>query len=197
MGSLFEVKTDTRGLSRWESYVSATAVKCAQMAGRDALRAMKAEGSRNIRERKAMKVSQIGKALKLMTDKEALVWTITASSLAMPVAAFPHGQTGKGVSVLINQGKRSVIAHAFKARMRSGHKGVFMRYGQASMVPIQRYKGNKRYAGQKRQPIREVFTTRVSDAFRDAIPDIANRGVSVFGATFNRVLPLEMAKRRT
>lgn len=51
----------------------------------------------------------------------------------MPLAAFRHSQTKKGVNVTIKGGKRKSFPGAFTRTMRSGHKGVFVRA---------KYKGN-------------------------------------------------------
>ena len=199
MGGLFRVKVEMGGLAPWQVYVNQAALRAANMAGTSAVRAMRAEASRQIRERKAVKVAHIGKAISLVypTTKEQLIWRVRARGEVMPVASYSHRQVKSGVSVQINVGSRSIIRHAFTATMKSGHSGVFMRYGAATRVAVQRYKGNKRYAGQKRQPIRELYTTKVSEAFQDAVPAIAERGRAVFASTFERVLPLEAAKRRS
>lgn len=199
---MFTVHVDTRGLVPWRAEVDAAARRAAQMSGSSAIRAMRAEGARRIRERKAMKVGAIGKALTIIypTSKEQMIWKVRAKAAVMPVSAFPHRQVGKarrdrgtgrfkkgtrveggrgGVWVEINKGRRVLMRGAFIAQMKSGHKGVF-----------------RRLRGGKRLPIREAFTTQVSDAFGDAIPFVSDRGRSVFAATYARVFPLEVAKRK-
>lgn len=172
------IHVDTSGLVPWRTRLDEATRRAAQMAGSSAIRAMRAEGSRRIRERKAMKVGHIGKALTIVypTSKEQLIWKVRASGNIVPVAAFPHRQTKRGVSVEINKGSRSFIRSAFVATLKSGHEGVFRRTGKA------------------RLPIKEAFTTRVADAFRDALPAVTERGRAVFTSTFTRVLPLETAK---
>lgn len=198
MALTFNIKVDTGGVNIWREGVTVAVRKSATMAGISALRAMRAEGSREVRARKGVKVAAFNKAVKLIypTRKEQLVFAVRAKGEAMKAFAYPHRPTKKGVSVLINRGARALIEHAFIARMRSGHEGIFMRYGTATRAPVQGYKGHARYAGQKRQPIREVFTTTISHAFKDAIPAMSVKGQTVFRATFARVLPLEEAKRR-
>ena len=146
--------------------------RAARMAGGSAIAAMKAEASRRIRERKAMKVATVNKALTTIYPSSGglLVWILRASSQPMPVAAFNYRQTSQGVSVEINRGQRSLIRGAFVATMKSGHTGVFYRTSRA------------------RLPIDEAYTTRVSDAFADATPYIERRGVEVFTATMTRLL---------
>lgn len=151
-------------------------------AGGDAARAMRTEAGRKVRERKQMKAGVVRKALPLTfpTSKEItrLAWRMDVSGAMVPVSAFPHRQTRKGVSVQINRSSRSLIRSAFVAVMPSGHKGVFIRHGRA------------------RLPIKEAFTTRVSDVFGDGgfIPTVQARAQRVFGAAVVRLMPLELGK---
>lgn len=152
-------------------------------AGGDAIRAMRAEGKRHIRDRKWIKAGQIAKGLALRLPRSFssdMEFRLDVSGKAFPLAAYPHRQTKKGVSVKVNRsaGSRTLILGAFVATMRSGHAGIFMR------------KGNKRL------PIEELFSTRLVDAFQDAgfIPGVQHRGVSVFRAAFKRLLPLEIER---
>jgi hypothetical protein len=159
------------------------------MAGSSAIKAMRAEASRQIRGRKNVQVKGLKSALTIDPVRQGkLEWVIRASGGIMPVHAYFPRQTKKGTSVEINKGARKVIAHAFIATMKSGHTGVFMRTGTAFRQPMQHGKGHARYRGQKRQPIKELFTTRVSEAFIDSIPPIAQRGRDVFGQTYQRLM---------
>lgn len=175
MSQSITVKVDLSGIDPWKETAERATRAAASKAGGDAVRAMRAEGSRQIRVRKAVKVPQLGKALiiEFPTSKDVLLWRVRASGAPMPVAAFPFRPTKRGVSVLINVGGRTVIPHAFSATLKSGHVGVFKREGKT------------------RLPIRELYTTRVSEVFGDAIPAVAKRGEDVFRATFTRLLPLE------
>lgn len=196
--SAFTFKVD---MSRADQKLLAGRVAAANAtskAGGDAIRAMKAESSRKIRERKAVKATSLTKALCIIypSNPEVKLWRLAVPSQAMPVVMYPTRQTKRGVSVLVNAGNRVLIPHAFIATMRSGHVGVFRRVGQATRSPIQRTgRRASRYAGTKRQPIKELYTTRVVDVFHDAgfIMDVLTRGEEVFRSTFNRVLPLELA----
>jgi hypothetical protein len=172
------------------------------MAGSSALRAMKAEANRHVRARKNVKLAAISKVLTLTfpdnAKKTTLRWSLAVKDVPAPVAAYPHRQTRRGVSVQVNVGSRSLIPSAFVATMKSGHRGVFMRYGQASRAPTQRYKGNSRYAGQKRQPIREVFSSRIIDVFDDEgfLPALTTKARDEYVRTFERVLPLNTGRGR-
>jgi hypothetical protein len=181
-GELFVVQWDRKAINRFGQFGKA-AGRAAAMAGRDALRTLRTESSRRIRERKAFKLSAVNRALSLSfpsssSDLADLEWRMDVSGKPMPLSSLSPRQTSKGVSVSINAGKRVLIRSAFEAKMPSGHEGVFMR------------------AGKGRLPIRELFTSRITDVFRDAgfVPDAFARATGVFRATFDRVLPLEIDK---
>jgi hypothetical protein len=152
-------------------------------AGGDAARFLKSGSSKLIRQRKALKVARINKSLPLLFPRgrqhlNDLVWTMRVSGEPIPVIAFPTRQTKRGVVAQINTGRRTLIKGAFIAVMRSGHKGVFRRRGD------------------RRLPIDEAFTTRVSDVFKDNgfIPFVQAGAQVRFKASFERLLPLELAK---
>lgn len=183
MAAVIEFEWDSRDLSVWRGgKVEKALANALAKAGGDAVRAMKVDSNRRVRQRKKMKVGAVNKALPLTFPKSKeiarLAWRMDVSGALVPVAAFPHRQVRKGVAVTINVGARKVIAHAFVATMKSGHKGVFLRAGKA------------------RLPIKEAFTTKVSDVFGDAglIPAVQHRARDVFRASFERLLPIELGK---
>ena len=189
---------DSRGVEQ-RTRMGLRAVESALMkAGGDAIRAMRTDSSRKVRERKSIKAGKLGEKLRISfpTKKEEKLWRLNIPAEVMPVIAYPARQTKRGVSVLINVGSRAIIPSAFIAKMRSGHVGVFRRVGAASRAPTTRYKGHAKYAGQKRQSIKELYTTRVVDVFRDQgfVEDVMARGRSVFTKTFERLLPLELQR---
>lgn len=190
-------KVDTTGADRKLKAGRKAVDRTVSKAGGDAIRAMKTASVKKVRERKSIKQGELSDKLEVRfpSGNEAKLWRLHVPSRAMPVSAYPFRPTKKGISVLINKSGRSLIPGAFYARMKSGHEGVFMRTGAAFRTPTQRYRGNARYAGQKRQAIKELYTTRIIDVFRDRgfIEEIVNRGKDVFTSTFKRVLPLEIA----
>jgi hypothetical protein len=157
-------------------------VRALRKAGSTALRDMRSEASKRIRARKRIKASYIGRALTLTrakgTDIEAMAWSVRVSGAPVPLVAYPHRQTAKGVSVEVNRGKRTLVKGAFVATMRNGHVGVFRRRGKA------------------RLPIDELRGSRPVDALLHAgeAQAVADRGGASFGATFRRVLPGELGK---
>lgn len=157
--------------------------KTMRWAGRDAIRAVKASGSKGVRAKKRMKAGRVNASLVLTFPKGAkhiddMAWRMDVSGKPIPLVDFPNRQTKKGVSVAVNRGRRVLVVSAFRATMKSGHTGIFRRQGE------------------KRLPIDELFSTRVSDVFLDGgfVPALLARGQLVFNATFNRVLPLELEK---
>lgn len=158
-------------------------MRAARKSGGDAIRFLKRGSNKLIRSRKRFRVARVNSALPLVFPRgsnslETLEWRMNVSGAPVPVADFAHRQTRKGVTASINAGKRSLIPGAFIATMRSGHTGVFIRKGKA------------------RLPIRETFTTRVSDVFNDAgFIDYLQAGAQArFSASFERLLPLELSK---
>lgn len=132
-----------------------------------------------------MKLGRVNAALVLTFPKgskhiDDLVWRMGASGAPVPVSEYPYRQTKRGVSLSINKGRRVLLAGAFVATMRSGHVGVYRRRGD------------------KRLPIDEVFTTRVSDVLRNdgLMERLHARAQEVFSSSFARLLPLELAKTK-
>lgn len=159
--------------------------KVLRMSGRDASRAMKAAGNRSVRQRKRIKVARINSAfgLKALSASkiEDLTWVMTVKGNPIPLSEYPYSQNKRGVSVAVNRSSgRKLIRSAFEAKMRSGHVGVFTRAG----------------AGSPRLPIKQLFSSKITDVFKDSgmIPAVFARTQRVFAETFERVLPLELAK---
>ena len=156
----------------WMRRSKAKIAAAARKAGSTALRDMRAEATKRIRKRKKLKAREIRKALILRRAKgsniESMEWAVDVTGKRVPLSAYPHRQTKAGVSVQVNQGKRSVIRSAFVATMRSGHRGIFIRRGSA------------------RLPIVERFGSRPSDALRHAgeAEGVAARGSASFRKRF-------------
>jgi hypothetical protein len=151
-------------------------------AGSTALRDMNAEANKRIRERKRLKLSYIRKAITLRRAKgngvSGMEWAVEVSGDPVPLVAYPHRQTKRGVSVEVNRGKRTVVKGSFIATMGSGHKGVFRRKGKA------------------RLPIQELRGSRPVDALlhKGEVDGVAERGAKSFMDTFRRVFLMEIGK---
>jgi len=178
-----EAKWDKRGIAALETGPLKSALKRAlRKAGATALRDMRSEASKRIRQRKRIKVKYISRALTLARPKggdiASLEWALNVSGDPVPLVAYPHRQTRQGVSVEVNRGKRTLVKGAFVATMANGHEGIFRRRGKA------------------RLPIEELRGSRPVDALlhEGEAQGVADRGGRSFAATFERVLPLEIGK---
>lgn len=95
-----------------------------------------------------IKQADVKKAMRVTNAREGhFEATVSATGARMPLIAFgakgPEPSRGKGRGVTARmQGARKRYPHAFIARMRSGHRGVFQR----TSIP-----------GGPRLPIRELF----------------------------------------
>lgn len=180
-----DVKWDRSGMAALETSSLKAALKRAlRKAGATALRDMRSEASKRIRARKRISPRYIARALTLRrakgSDITAMQWALDVSGDPVPLVAYPHRQTKRGVSVEVNRGKRSLVEDAFVATMKSGHKGVFRRRGKARL-PIQELRGSR--------PVDALLHEGEADA-------VATRGGKSFGETFTRVLPLEIGKSK-
>lgn len=178
------VKWDRSQIAALETGPMKAALKRAlKKAGATALRDMRSEASKRIRARKRLKVKFINRALSLAKPKGGdisdMSWALNVSGDPVPLIAYPHRQTKKGVSVEVNRGKRTLVKGSFVSTMKSGHEGIFRRKGKG------------------RLPIQELFGSRPIDAMlhKGEADGVAARGGASFEATFQRVLPLEIGKK--
>lgn len=157
-------------------------VRALRKAGSTALRDMRFEAVKRIRARKRIKPRFISRAITLRrakgSDIAAMQWAVNLSGDPVPLTAYPHRQTAKGVSVEVNRGKRTLIKGSFVATMRSGHEGVFRRRGK------------------QRLPIDELRGSRPVDALlhEGEAQGVADRGGRTLSETFARLLPLEIRR---
>ncbi len=178
-----DAKWDLSDIAALQNGPMKSALKRAlRKAGATALRDMRSEASKRIRQRKRIKSTYITRALTLRRPKggdiAGMEWALDVSGKPVPLVVYPHRQTKQGVVVEVNRGKRTLIAGAFVATMKSGHKGVFRRRGKARL-PIDELRGSR--------PIDALLHKGEADG-------VAERGGKSFGATFVRVLPLEIGK---
>lgn len=179
-----------------EGRITPAIARALRKAGSTALRDMRSEASKRIRRRKKISAKYIRRAIHLRRPKIANsrlegTWALDFSGTPVPLVAYPHKQTALpkgpkekrraragGVRVEVNRGKRTLIKSAFVATMKSGHKGIWVRKGA------------------KRLPIMEKLGSRPVDAMlhKGEAEAVAARGAASMGATFDRVLPLELGK---
>lgn len=182
MAVQLDVKIDKVGIALETGRFKRAAVRVAKKAGSTALRDMRAEATKRVRSRKRIQGKYIRRALSIHrpkgSDLESLSWTLAVSGEPVPLVAYPHRQTKKGVSVTVNRGKRTLVKGAFLATLKSGHEGVFRRRGKA------------------RLPIDELRGSRPVDALlhRGEAEAVARRGRRSFAATFSRLFAVEKAK---
>jgi hypothetical protein len=183
MAVSIDVAWDKRGiLALKPGPLKRAVVRALRKAGSTALRDMRSAASKRIRQRKRIKSSYIGRALSLRrskgTDIAKMSWAVQVSGEPVPLVAYPHRQTKRGVSVEVNRGKRTLLKGAFVATMRSGHMGVFRRRAEARL-PIDELRGSR--------PVDALLHEGEAQA-------VADRGRTSFAATFTRVLPIEASK---
>lgn len=165
----------------------AAVVRALKKAGSDALRLMRAESKRQIRKTRAIKAGFLTDAFPLTYSKgnsiSDLGWRMDVSGKAVPLGQYPVRQTKKGVSVEVVRGVRKLIRGAFLAtatKSEDGRAGVFLRPGKA------------------RYPMGHRLGPTVSDNMRQRglITAVYVAVQNRFAATFNRVLPGELAKSK-
>lgn len=183
MSAALSVTWDRSQIAALENGPLKAALKRAlRKAGSTALRDMRSEASKRIRARKRIKVSYINRALSLGkprgSDISSYAWSLNVSGAPVPLIAYPHRQTRKGVTVEVNRGKRTLVKGSFIATLKSGHEGIFRRRGKARL-PIEELRGSR--------PVDALLHAGEADG-------VAARGGQSFGATFVRVLPLEIGK---
>lgn len=179
-------------------------VRALAKAGWSAIKGMKAAGTRSVRFRKRIRVKRVNDSLpltfpKTTTDIDALEWRMDVAGDPIPMVDYPHRQVRRGVSVGINMGKRVLVKSAFIATMKSGHTGIFVRAKTGVHGPLTR--GQTRHSDVfrvGRLPIAELYSSRVSDVFNDSgmIPAVQARAAKIFSSSFDRLLPIELAKMK-
>lgn len=178
------LKLDSRGLNPFrDRSIERAVAKAAKKAGGDAIRKMRTQSSRQVREQKRFKLKATRDGLPVFFPQGQnladLEWTMRVSGAPSRVIDFPVRELSKGVKPSINRGKKgTLIESAFVATMKSGHRGVFVRRADA------------------RLPIDELHTTRLSHVFENkGFPEKQlNTARDVFASAFDRLLPLELAK---
>lgn len=183
-----KLEWDTAALAKVDpARVSRVMTKGLTWGGRDALRGLASGAQRVVRDRKALAVKRVKGALKTTHPRTGaslpqMVWVLRASGAPVAMSDYPHKDTQrtsrKGVWVTVNKGVRKQLRHAFEVRLRSGHVGIFERSG----------------AGGARLPIKELFTSRVSEPVGDAAPELLQKAQETFTRTWARVLKAELAK---
>jgi hypothetical protein len=109
---------------------------------------MRTEGQRVIREDRHLKVGDAKDRIKPISIG-GMMGGVEVDGSPIPVGAFRHTQTKKGITFYSFKSGPTKIRGAFKAMVGAGHVGVFKRKGR------------------ERLPIDEVHTTGVASSFKD------------------------------
>lgn len=155
-----------------------------RMAGNKALREMQDASSKHVTSRKLIDEGRVRDGMPLVFPgrKDAIAslqWEEKVSGEAQPLTRFPFIATGQGVHVRVNMASGfKLLPSAFVRRMKSGHLGIFQRKGE------------------QRLPIKELWTTRISDAMSDAgaADQAQEKAMAKFGPAFERGLARELEK---
>lgn len=157
--------------------------KIVHRAGSTALRDMRSEASKRVRQRKRIKAKVVRSALNLERPRRSepisrARWTLGVTGKPVKLSAYPHRQTKRGVSVTVNKGKRTVVRSAFVTTVGAGHRGIFRRRGKA------------------RLPITELLGSRPVDALlHDGEADVVlTRGRKSFRRAFQRLVATEVVR---
>lgn len=167
-----------------------------RIAGDEALKTARAWVITYARNRKELQQPRrITRALKNIKPRRGahfgdMRWELRVLPIDMPMAAYPHSPVpgiGGGVRAEINKGQPQLVKHAFLATVKgvskagevSLHKGIFVRDGTKSSLPI-----------------RQLFTSSVADVLHDGLAhkEIQERAQEVYGVTFARVMESGVAK---
>lgn len=178
---MIETRWERQALVWIHGYPQRVVAKVAKMAGRDALRALRAEAKRATRERVRIRAGYLANsALSLRYAKARMIdrmsWRMDVSGAPVPLGEYPRRQTRKGVSVEIRKGSRVLLLSAFLAARKAGRQGVFLR------------------PGKERYPMGHRLGMNVADSMRDGVvPERAlERGRLVFESAFTRLLKVEL-----
>lgn len=152
-------------------------------AGSEAIRKMKTEASRRIRERINVKDRTIKRAMVVVRPKGSLAlhrlqWGFHFLDTRIPLGDAKPRQTKLGVTAEVFKGERKLHRGVFRATMPSGHKGVFKRKGAT------------------RLKIRELVSFPISNALLKPgqAEAVVALGRHTFRKAFKRLLPLERKK---
>jgi len=155
----------------------------------------RAEASREIRQVYVLKARAIKAQIRLTrATAQSLEARLTASGKRIPLIEFQARQNRQGVSVRIKRaGGRKTVRHAFVARMRSGHVGVFLRLepGSNKFAPRSRRRRVRRSGPDL--PIIELKSLSLPKAFTNR--EVVAAMTRIASARFNIEFQRELGRR--
>lgn len=179
---------DSRELpfKRGDKRVEKALARALRLAGNQALRVAQDATVRYVQGKKLVAEATVRKGTPLTSPPSsapisALEWTEKVSGKGMPLSKFPFIATRLGTMVHVNATSSfKLLPHTFVRRLRTGHLGIFQRKGE------------------DRLPIKELWTTRISDAMSDpgAVDGVHQAAAERLQSAFARGLERELAKLR-
>lgn len=163
------------GAMRTLSHIPGAAPKAIAKALNRASETAKTEAARKVRESYYIKHGDILRTIKLKKATPSNLSSMVIST-GRPIAlakfkitpARPSSKRKSPIIARVKKGEGGPIAHAFVARMKSGHVGVFNRVGKSSKPIDQRYGpsvpqmlGSSTVTGWVEQKSREKLTERL------------------------------------
>lgn len=186
MAAALEFTWDSRDLDVFRGgKIESAIARALRLGGNQAARSLKKDETDLALSRKHLQrqVIEEDQSLSLPGRKVAisdLVWRIWVKGKPVPVAKFPHTQSGLGTIVTFGgSGGTKLISSAFVARMKSGHVGVYHRRGKG------------------RLPIDEMFSSRLPRKFgNEVMLTLGDKTYRKLESAFERGLNREVAKLR-
>lgn len=175
-----------------------TLLSAVKKAGVSASRKMRTEATRIVRDEKDLKLKEVRDKIKVTADTSGsaigtMSWKITVDGTAIPIGDFKMRQLKKGVKFKANKGGWSMFKGAFIATMKNGHRGAFARKDRTGGSRV-RYKDKDGNRQTKQLPIKELYTSGMSAAFKDsgARDRIYGAGHDEFVKTFVRIVSAKL-----
>lgn len=183
-----EFEWDSRSLpfGRGDKRVEKALARALRLAGSAAIRQVQDGSVEHVTTKKLISADTVRDGLPLdlpgtKVEISDLQWTERISGKGMALVRFPYMQTALGARVRVNaRSGFKLLKGSFTLRLRSGHVGIFRREGAA------------------RLPIKELWTTRISDSMSDpgAVDGIGTKAMEKLQTAFARGLERELAKLR-
>lgn len=146
------------------------AQKAAKTAIKKSIRGAKKDATQKAKERYTIKPTYITRTMKF--SFAALGATLTSRGRVNDLAYFKHKPTavpkrrppaGQYLYSQVVKGQGGTIAHAFLAKMKSGHVGVFRRTAGNSSLPIEKLSGPSTPQMLESPSVREYVETRAQE----------------------------------
>lgn len=147
------IEIDASALNRAEKLlqgIPGAAKKAAATAAKKTVRGARKDAVQKVRERYTIKSSYVTRTISFSTNLGGMQFGFQSKGRVNDLAYFKHSPgsvpkrrppRGKYLYSQVVKGQGGTIAHAFLAKMRSGHIGVFRRTSGNSSLPIAKLSG--------------------------------------------------------